>query len=56
MTIIEFVSISGIRSIGIFISEKIPNIATATKIKAVVMGFFTADSYKLIFLNIYVST
>jgi hypothetical protein len=36
------VSISGIRSIGIFIREKRPKIATATKMRAVVMGFFTA--------------
>jgi hypothetical protein len=36
------VSISGIRSIGIFIREKRPNIATATKTNAVVIGFFTA--------------
>ena len=41
-------SICGNKSIGSVIRENIPNIAIATKISAVVIGFFTADENRLI--------
>ena len=48
MTIIVLVSISGKRSIGSFVREKSPIMATATKHNDVIIGFFTEPSYRLI--------
>ena len=45
---IVLVSISGNRSIDNLLNEKRPIITIATKQRAVVIGFFTADEYKLI--------
>ena len=48
ITITELLSICGNRSIGRVIRENIPNMAIATNIKAVVIGFLTADEKRLI--------
>ena len=47
---IVLLSICGNKSIGSVMNENIPNIAIATNIKAVVIGFFTADEKRLILL------
>ena len=43
-----FVSMSGYKSIGNLIREKIPNIITAKKQRLVIIGRLTAPSYRLI--------
>ncbi len=52
ITIKVFVSISGYKSIGRFLSEKSPNITTATKQRIVMIGRLTALPYKLILYGI----
>ncbi len=48
ITMMVFVSISGYKSTGNLDRENKPNIATAKKQSEVIIGFFTAPSYKLI--------
>jgi hypothetical protein len=50
MTMMVFVSTSGIRSTGSLESENRPNITTARKQREVIIGFLTAPSYRLMFL------
>ncbi|BEG61387.1 hypothetical protein Cfast33896_03420 [Coprobacter fastidiosus] len=54
ITMIVLVSISGNRSIDNLLNEKRPIITIATKQRAVVIGFFTADEYKLITFSFYI--